>query len=782
MTTETMPNPDAADAIDTPLTFADLGLPLDVCKLLESQGIIHPTPIQARAIPLVLQGRDVLGQADTGTGKTAAYGLPLLQRISLAQARVQVLVLVPTRELALQVVTALRSMVVGRDPGIVAIYGGDPIGNQIRQLRGQPAVVVATPGRLMDHLQRRTIDLDALRMCVLDEADEMLDMGFLPDVEAILEQTPRNRQMMLFSATMANEIAGLAKEHLRDPELVAVVSQRKGAPNVEQRYVVVQPHGRAEAVARLLDVEVFEAALVFSRTKAGCDELTEALQQRGVPCEALHGDLAQQARENVIRRLREGRLRVVVATDVAARGLDVPSLDLVVTVELPGQPETYVHRIGRTGRAGRSGKSILVLGPRDERRLIGIEKFLGQRLTWQAVPTQAEVADTRRQRFGDLLRKLAAEPETSPYRVWLQRQAAAENGPAMLDLAAALCRLAAPTALREALAQFSADDFAEPAAPPPARAAQGVVPRVAPQAATTVTAQPSPAQVAVRKQPSASAQPEHAAPAATSTAPAAASAAAAHPAAASGAAVTQVKAKAKATAAPATSAAAPTAPATTAPATSPPATSAPATTAPATVAVTAATDTQEPTDSQEDASVKKLTPRQIRRAEKAAADEAAGIIPAWKLAAATSSVFEEAKTEAKVGKAAKPAKPAPAAPAPGPSHPGAAANPQPPRPAAMTAADRRRHPEFFAISVGIGARNGVSTAMLVAVLARCLDIPGKAIGRIEIRDNYSLIEVPAEIAPEVSTRLHGVEMCGRYLSPRPAREVLERERAHHRVR
>lgn len=779
MTTETLPEPVAAlEPIAASLTFADLGLPQDVCNLLESQGIIHPTPIQARAIPLVLQGRDVLGQADTGTGKTAAYGLPLLQRISLAQARVQVLVLVPTRELALQVVTALRSMVVGRDPGIVAIYGGDPIGNQIRQLRNQPAVVVATPGRLMDHLQRRTIDLEALRMCVLDEADEMLDMGFLPDVEAILEQTPRNRQMMLFSATMAHEIAGLAKEHLRDPELVAVVSQRKGAPNVEQRYVVVQPHGRAEAVARLLDVEVFEAALVFARTKAGCDEMTEALQQRGVPCEALHGDLAQPARENVIRRLREGRLRVVVATDVAARGLDVPSLDLVVTVELPGQPETYVHRIGRTGRAGRSGKSILVLGPRDERRLIGIEKFLGQRLTWQAVPTPAEVAETRRQRFGDLLRKLAAEPETAPYRVWLQRQAAAEGGPAMLDLAAALCRLAAPTALKEALAQFSADDFAEPVAPPPARAQLPVAPRPAPVAAPVV-APPAPsalppvtapvkapvkAPVQQSRQPVAAVQPARSAPAGQAPSSEEVSSSAQVPS-------SKVRAPAAApVAATAVAAAAPAAPVQTVSAAETPA---------------AAAGAGHEDGQVEDAAAgtaKKLTPRQIRRAEKAAADEAAGIIPAWKLAAATSTVFEEAKSEAKVAKTAKPAKAAAPAPTAPQSYASQAAPQQPPRPAAMTAADRRRHPEFFAISVGIGARNGVSTAMLVAVLARCLDIPGKAIGRIEIRDNYSLIEVPASIAPEVPTRLHGVEMCGRYLSPRPAREVLERERTHHRVR
>lgn len=749
MTTEprTTPSPDEG-VIAAPPSFAELGLPPEVCAHLASQGITQPTPIQARAIPLLLQGRDLLGQAETGTGKTAAYGLPMLQRIVMAQARIQALVLVPTRELALQVVTALRSLVVGRDPGVVAIYGGDPIGNQIRLLRNQPAIVVATPGRLMDHLQRGTIDLDALKMCVLDEADEMLDMGFLPDVEAILEQTPKSRQTMLLSATMAKEIAGLAREHLRDPELVTVVSQRKGAANVEQRYVVVPPMGRAEAVARILDVEVFESALVFARTKAGCDELAEALQQRGVACEALHGDLAQPARENVIRRLREGRLHVVVATDVAARGLDVPTLDLVVTVELPGQPETYVHRIGRTGRAGRSGKSILVLGPRDERRLIGIEKFLGQRLTWQAVPTPAEVIETRRQRFAEQLRREAAEADNAPYKLWLQKQALTEGGPELIDIAAALCRLAAPAGLREALRIYVGEEHGEMPVPPAAPPRQ-----VPPAARAPLAAPPAPAYVAPVARPAAAP-----APAVQVAAPAQAVALAQVAAVAQHAAAQAVAAPVAAAVAGPPPAAVPVKPAkppkapkvaaptaeATAPAPAPQAETAPA---PAGEAAEPAVVSDKP-----------LTPRQIRRAEKAAADAAAGIVPAWKLAQAAAALEKPLAT--------------------GPSNAPAAT----PRQPAMTAADRRRHPEYFAVSVGVGARNGVSVNMLVAVLARCLDIPGKALGRIEIRDNYSLIEVPTSIARELNTRLHGVELCGRFLSPRPAREVLERERTHHRVR
>lgn len=753
MTTEPMtaPSPDEG-VIAAPLSFAELGLPPDVCAHLASQGITQPTPIQARAIPLLLQGRDLLGQAETGTGKTAAYGLPMLQRIVMAQARIQALVLVPTRELALQVVTAVRSLVVGRDPGVVAIYGGDPIGNQIRLLRNQPAIVVATPGRLMDHLQRGTIDLDALKMCVLDEADEMLDMGFLPDVEAILEQTPKSRQTMLLSATMAKEIAGLAREHLRDPELVTVVSQRKGAANVEQRYVVVPPMGRAEAVARILDVEVFESALVFARTKAGCDELAEALQQRGVACEALHGDLAQPARENVIRRLREGRLHVVVATDVAARGLDVPSLDLVLTVELPGQPETYVHRIGRTGRAGRSGKSILVLGPRDERRLIGIEKFLGQRLTWQAVPTPAEVIETRRHRFADQLRREAAEPDNAPYKLWLQKQALTEGGPELIDIAAALCRLAAPAGLREALRIYTGEEHGEMQAPPAAPPRQVPPAARAPLAAPVAAAPVAAAYVAPVARPVAAPAPA-VQPAAVvqAVAPAQVAAAAQHVAAPVAAPVTAAVAVPPPAAVPVKPPKAPKAPKAAAPTDEAPA---PAPAPQVEAAPAPAGEAAEPAV----VSDKPLTPRQIRRAEKAAADAAAGIVPAWKLAQAAAALEKPLAT--------------------GPSNVPAA----PPRQPAMTAADRRRHPEYFAVSVGVGARNGVSVNMLVAVLARCLDIPGKALGRIEIRDNYSLIEVPTSIARELNTRLHGVELCGRFLSPRPAREVLERERTHHRVR
>jgi ATP-dependent RNA helicase DeaD len=673
-------------------SFADLGLTPTLAAHVQSQGYLQPTPIQARAIPILLAGRDLLGQAQTGTGKTAAYGLPLLQRLDPTERRVQALVLVPTRELALQVVAALLLLCPGRDPGIAAVYGGEPIGKQIRQLQMGAAVVVATPGRLLDHLERGTIDFSGLRLCVLDEADEMLDMGFLPDVESILERTPPTRQTALLSATLAGEIAQLAAQHLRNPELITVVSQIKTNENVEQRYVVVQPHVRAEAVARLLDVEVFEAALVFARTKLGCDELTEALQQRGVSCEALHGDLAQPAREAVIRRLRDGRLRVVVATDVAARGLDVPSLDLVVTVELPGQPETYVHRIGRTGRAGRSGKSILVLAPRDERRLRMLERFLSARLTWQAVPTPAEVAEVRRARFAEQVVQLARDPGTAPFLKFVQQIGSAEGAPDAMALAAALCRMAAPTPVVEAVLN----------PPPPAP------PEAPPKVGHISAPEPAPRKV-VAKTP---------APAAKTPAPA--------------------------TSTPA------------------PAAKAPAAKAPAPVASA---------DTPESWSAPVTTPAAKPAKTKVAAEPA---LPA--AGVATGPADGTASPRKTAAKTEAPAEPRPTRlPAESAFIP--AARPE----SAPAARAERTAPAFYAVSVGVGARNGVTPAMLVAVMSRGLEIPGKNLGRIEIRDNYSLVEVPSAVVAELPTRLHGVLVCGRFLNPRPAREVLEREQQQRRT-
>ena len=426
--------------------FAALGVNPAFCQALAQMNITTPTAIQTRAIPELLAGKDVVGRAQTGTGKTAAYGLPLLQRVDMRDPRVQALVLSPTRELAVQVTNALQELVQGQqNPGILAIYGGDSMVRQFRALDAGVRVLAATPGRLLDHLSRGSVDLTGVRMIVLDEADEMLKMGFLEEVGKILSQTPPQRQTALFSATLPPEIRRIATEYQRDPVLIEVQSETRTVLTVEQRYAVCEPMQRAEAVARLLEVEPFESALVFARTRAGCDELTEALQLRGVPCEALHGDLVQNARELVLRRLREGRLRVVVATDVAARGLDVPSLDLVVTVELPGQLETYIHRIGRTGRAGRTGTSILVLGPRDERKLRGLERFIGQPLKFQAIPSPQEVEFARTERFVTEVRRRAVELNVTAWRHLVERCVTPDID--AQTIAAVLCQMAAPRAL-----------------------------------------------------------------------------------------------------------------------------------------------------------------------------------------------------------------------------------------------------------------------------------------------------------------------------------------------
>jgi len=561
---------DAAPAPEP--SFAQLGVDPALCAHLSALGIDTPTPVQAATIGPLLQGRDVLAQAQTGTGKTAAYGLPMLQRIDPADSRIQGLVVCPTRELALQVCKALSSYL-GEAPNtrVLALYGGDSFSKQLHALSRHPHVVVATPGRLIDHLERGSVHLDGVRVAVLDEADEMLNMGFLDDVEKILDAVPATRQLALLSATMPSEIAHLADDYLRDPVRIRIDAAVKAAPTVSQRYTICLPELRAEAVARLLDVEPFEAALIFARTKATCDELTEALQRHGVPCEALHGDLAQTAREAVVRRLRDGRLRVVVATDVAARGLDVPALDLVVTIELPGELGTYIHRIGRTGRAGRPGTSILVLGPRDERKLRALERYVGQPIRFQPVPSPEEVAHAKQGRFVERIRALAAETDTAPWKAVIDR--CIEGDVALAEIAAALARMAAP---------------------------RGVVP------------------VLPEKPP----VPE---------------------------------------------------------------------------------------------------PKPLRDAPPPAVER----------------------------QAAEERKPTRARPVPGPrGH-------EPPH-------------GVVVMSLGVGRRNNVTPAQIVAALTQCLQVPNRALGRIELYDNFSTIEVPEDIARRMPLALRGVDVCGRFLNPRPA--------------
>ena len=379
--------------------FADLALAPELRHALSGLGYEEPTPIQRAAIPPLLEGRDLVGQAATGTGKTAAFALPVLQRVLGEGERAEplALVLVPTRELAVQVSEAMHRY--GHDIGarVLPIYGGQPIGRQLRALDRGVDVVVATPGRALDHITRGTLDLRGLGIVVLDEADEMLDMGFAEDIEAILGSTPENRQTALFSATMPPRINGMVRRHLRDPVRVELGRQAPADGLLVQQSAYIVPRGhKPAALGRVLDLEAPTAAVVFCRTRDEVDQLTETLNGRGYRAEALHGGMDQQQRDRVMGRLRGGSIELLVATDVAARGLDIEQLTHVVNYDVPSSPELYVHRIGRVGRAGREGAAITLVEPREHRMLKAIERATGQRIAAEQLPT---VADLRARRL-----------------------------------------------------------------------------------------------------------------------------------------------------------------------------------------------------------------------------------------------------------------------------------------------------------------------------------------------------------------------------------------------
>jgi ATP-dependent RNA helicase DeaD len=427
--------------IPTP-TFADLGLSEPLLKVLSEVGYEAPTPIQAKTIPALLQGRDLIGQAQTGTGKTAAFALPMLQQLDPGLSGVQALVLAPTRELAIQVSEAFHtySRHLGRI-GVLPIYGGQPIDRQQQRLQRGVHVVVGTPGRIMDHLRRGTLRLDQVSMVALDEADEMLKMGFLEDVEWILSQMPEERRTALFSATLPPEIRRVASRHLRNPVMVEIERRTLTVPETEQRYLNVHGPQKLEALTRILETEPVTAVLVFTRMKTGAAELAEKLAGRGYAAEAMHGDMNQAQRETVIRRLRSGQAEIVVATDVAARGLDVERISHVVNYDMPHDVESYVHRIGRTGRAGRTGVAILFVAPRERRMLQEIERFTKQRIEPMRMPTQADVAARRMALFKDSIRKTLKEGDLDLYLA-LVEELAEEEGIDMAEIAAAAARLA----------------------------------------------------------------------------------------------------------------------------------------------------------------------------------------------------------------------------------------------------------------------------------------------------------------------------------------------------
>ncbi|MER7167081.1 DEAD/DEAH box helicase [Micromonospora sp. NPDC000207] len=402
--------------------FADLGLRAELLRALTALGYEEPTPIQREAIPPLLAGGDLLGQAATGTGKTAAFALPLLQRMPAGRTEGDpvALVLVPTRELAVQVSEAFHRY--GKDLGtrVLPIYGGQPIGRQLRALDSGVDVVVATPGRALDHIARGTLRLGQLSTVVLDEADEMLDMGFAEDIEAILEHTPQERQTVLFSATMPARIDGMARAYLTDPVRILIAREQPvagEAPRVRQSaYIVARAHKPA-ALGRVLDVESPTAAIVFCRSREEVDRLTETMNGRGYRAEALHGGMSQEQRDRVMGRLRSGTADLLVATDVAARGLDVEQLSHVVNYDVPSAAESYVHRIGRVGRAGREGVAITLAEPREHRMLKTIERVTGQRIAIDKMPTVADLRTRRLELTQAALRESLLEDDLTPFRV-----------------------------------------------------------------------------------------------------------------------------------------------------------------------------------------------------------------------------------------------------------------------------------------------------------------------------------------------------------------------------
>ena len=426
--------------------FAALGLRHELLAALTNLGYEEPTPIQQATIPALIDGKDVLGRAATGTGKTAAFALPILQRLATRgqNAGPVALVLVPTRELAMQVAEAMHRYGKDLNVRVLPIYGGQPIGRQIRELERGVDVIVATPGRAMDHMSRGTLRLDGISVVVLDEADEMLDMGFAEDIEQILSQAPAQRQTILFSATLPPRIAKLTRKYLRDPLNIQIDRETPEAgelPLVRQTAYIVQRAHKLAALGRVLDVEAPEAALVFCRTRTEVDQLTEALNGRGYRAEALHGGMSQEQRDRVMKKLRAGTAELLIATDVAARGLDVDVLTHVINYDVPSAPESYVHRIGRVGRAGREGVAITLAEPREHRLLKNVERVVRQKIEIAKVPT---VADLRARRL-DLTRAalretlLESEDELEHFQVVIDALADEFD---IVDIAAAAIKLA----------------------------------------------------------------------------------------------------------------------------------------------------------------------------------------------------------------------------------------------------------------------------------------------------------------------------------------------------
>ena len=451
-----------SDAVgdETPtVTFADLGLSGQLLESIGAVGYEVPTPIQERVVPVLLDGGDVIAQAQTGSGKTAAFGFPIIERIDPEQRGVQALILCPTRELAIQVSEALHKYGRHKHVDTLPIYGGQPYERQFRGLQRGVQIVVGTPGRVMDHMRRGTLKLDGLSFFVLDEADEMLDMGFIEDIEWILQQVPAERQTALFSATMPPRISDLARRYMREPQQISIRGKQMTVPETHQTYYEAPRARKTDALTRILDAETPASTMIFCRTKNGVDELGEALMARGYAVETLHGDLSQAQRDRVMRRFRSGQADILIATDVAARGLDIPAVSHVINYDIPESAEAYVHRIGRTGRAGRGGEAVTLVTPRETRWMRSIERIINAKIEFRRLPTASDVNVRRREVLKNLVRDQLNDAES--FSAYLEPvQELAEEEFDSVDIAAALLKLYAEETGRSTTVIANANDVA----------------------------------------------------------------------------------------------------------------------------------------------------------------------------------------------------------------------------------------------------------------------------------------------------------------------------------
>ena len=432
------------------LRFEDMNISNEICRAVLDMGFEAATPIQSQAIPVILEGKDIIGQSQTGTGKTAAFGIPLLERINPEDRRLQALILCPTRELAIQVSEEFRKLLKYKDNiRVLPIYGGQPIDRQIAALRKGTQVVIGTPGRVMDHMRRRTIKAETVQMMVLDEADEMLDMGFREDIETILVKIPEEHQTLLFSATLSPEILDITKRFQKNPEFIKIVRKELTVPNIEQYYFDVKEKTKLDALCRIIDVYDPKLAMVFCNTKKRVDDLVEMLQGRGYFAEGLHGDLKQAQRDKVMQKFRNGTIEILVATDVAARGIDVDDIDVVFNYDVPQDEEYYVHRIGRTGRAGKAGKAFTFCVGKEIYKLRDIMRYTKTKIQQQKLPTLSDVEEMKTNIYLEKIKGIIEEGHLTKYIHLVDRLM--EEDYTSIDIAAAL--------LKDHLSDVNADDI-----------------------------------------------------------------------------------------------------------------------------------------------------------------------------------------------------------------------------------------------------------------------------------------------------------------------------------